>query len=142
MEIDVKEYLSEEDMKRIAEDAWREQCHAKFITDKERILSNTAYQIVYRLVDEHFNENLEQILRDKVIKIINEMSAFNVFKQKDVWGKEESVATKLMNQVVVENKDLLTSVVQKQMINARIDEDYLTDAIKEVIINKLTSKEN
>jgi len=139
MEINVQDYLSEDEMKEIAKDVWADQCRYKLEKDKERIVSNEAYACVFKMVDEVFGENLNQILTEKIVEIIKDMSSFNVFRVKNAWDRDESVAQKVMCQVVEENKHILKETVVAQMMNAKIDDEMVAEAIREVIVNKLTN---
>lgn len=139
MEINVQDYLSEDEMKEIAKDVWADKCRYKLEKDKERIISNEAYTCVFRMVDEVFGENLNQILTEKIVEIIKDMSSFSVFRVKNAWDRDESVAQKVMCQVVEENKHILKDTVVAQMLNAKIDDEMVAEAVREVIVDKLTS---
>lgn len=139
MEINVQDYLSEDEMKEIAKDVWADQCRHKLEKDKERIISNEAYSCVFKMVDEVFGENLNQILTEKIVEIIKDMSSFSVFRVKNAWDRDESVAQKVMCQVVEENKHILKDTVVAQMLNAKIDDEMVAEAVREVIVNKLTN---
>lgn len=85
--IDIDEYLSENERKEIAKEAFKDACIGKFKDESEvkRIISNSAYDIVYDLVDKQFDIKLETILKDKVHEIVTNLTAFNIFKKPDAW---------------------------------------------------------
>lgn len=49
----------------------------------------------------------EQMIKDKTLEIINKADfSYQVFKKKDAWGKEESLAITYMNETVRNCKEL------------------------------------
>jgi hypothetical protein len=142
MEIDISEYLSQSEMKLIAETEWRRMCGAKFLSDSERIFSNAAYASVQKMVDEQMGGKLEEIIRDKVIVILNKMSDFNVFKKADAWDRDESKGWTYLQQAVEDNKHLINDRVRR--IISSVDEGYirgkLEDLMYQVIEDRLIGK--
>lgn len=142
MEINIDDYISEEERKRIAEEEYRSVIRNYVNVDKERILTNCAYRVVQKLVDEAFNEDLNQILVGKVEKIINDLSAYSVFKRKDAWDKDESKGYKYLEQAVDKHKDLVEDRVV-EIINNLDPSDFhykLEQLMYQVVENRLLGK--
>ena len=142
MEINIDDYISEEERKRIAEEEYRSVIRNYVNVDKERILTNYAYRVVQKLVDEAFNEDLNQILVGKVEKIINDLSAYSVFKRKDAWDKDESKGYKYLEQAVDKHKDLVEDRVV-EIINNLDPSDFhykLEQLMYQVVENRLLGK--
>ena len=142
MEINIDDYISEEEKKRIAEEEYRSVIRNYVNVDKERILTNCAYRVVQKLVDEAFNEDLNQILVGKVEKIINDLSAYSVFKRKDAWDKDESKGYKYLEQAVDKHKDLVEDRVV-EIINNLDPSDFhykLEQLMYQVVENRLLGK--
>lgn len=131
VEININDYLSEEDKIEIAKEEFRNAIRSAVVVDKERILSNCAYGVVQKLVDEHFNEDINTILTAKVVDIIKDMSAYNVFKAKDAWGKDESKGWTYLQAAIDNNKSLIDTRVKE------IVEDFLTTEGREVMIEEI-----
>jgi|SRR5690606_4754934 len=142
MEIDISAYLSEEDKQRIAEEEYRKVIRSIVYTDKERLFSNSAYRIVQKLVDERFGESLSKILEEKTVKIINDLSTYNVFKKKDAWDNDDSKGWKYLQESVDKHKDLIEDRVVQ--IIQEMDPDYvrnrLEDLMYDVVENRLLGK--
>ena len=79
MKINIEEYLTEEEMKEIAQQEFRKCISHQSKESLERIINNSAYQVVWSAVDESLDGEAIGILKEKVIEIIGDMSAFNVF---------------------------------------------------------------
>jgi len=138
MEIDISQYLSEEEKKSIAVEEYRNAIRQLVQVDKERILSNCAYTVVQKLVDDAFNEDLNTILVDKVKDIINNLSSYSVFKRKDAWDKDESKGHKYLESAVEDNKQLIESKVQE--IIAELDVSSFHYKLEELMYNVVENR--
>lgn len=132
MEINFEDYLNEYERKEIITQIFKEQCLEKFKNDYERIFSNAAYDIVAKTVDDNFDGKMIDILKEKTIKIISDFSAYNVFKRKDAWEREDSVAYKIVNECCIEQKQLIKDRF-KQLI-AELDTEYLKEQIEDAAL--------
>lgn len=142
MEININDYLTEDDKKRIAEEEYRSVMRSLVNVDKERILSNCAYNVVQKLVDEQFNEDLNKILTDKVVNIISELSAYSVFKAKNAWDKDESKGYKFLQDAVDNNKPLIEDKVVEiiSQLDASQFHYKLEELMYQVVENRLLGK--
>lgn len=142
MEINIDDYISEEEKKRIAEEEYRSVIRNYVNVDKERILTNCAYRVVQKLVDEAFNEDLNQILVDKTVAIIHDLSAYSLFKRKDAWDKDESKGYKYLEQAVDKHKDLIENRVVEiiQTMNGENFHYKLEELMYQVVENRLLGK--
>ena len=64
--IEIMDYLSESEMKDIAAQVFKERCQDKYNKDHERIISNSAYEIVVKIIKNHYPENIEDLVSKKV----------------------------------------------------------------------------
>lgn len=95
-------------------DAFRGLCASKLNTEKEmqRILSNQAYEIVGKLIDEKYHRNMEEYLLEACDKILSDEKSISYELFQDttycgISGKkgpgllalEELVKTKLRNKI-------------------------------------------
>jgi len=142
MEIDINQYLSEEDKRRIAEEEYRNAMRSWVVVDKERILSNAAYTVVQKLVDEQFGEDMNKILVDKTVEIIKNLSSHSVFKRKDAWDKDESKGYKYLQEAVDNNKDLIEAKVAEiiESLDASQFHYKLEELMYQVVENRLLGK--
>lgn len=143
MELKIEDYLSEEEIKEIAkEEVTRQVRQAIRKDDLDRIISNSAYNFIWKAVDEQIDENLIDIIKEKTIKIINELSSYCIFRQRDAWQNEDSKAYTYVQQAIEDNKEVIFNRVKESMmnINTEVIMDRLNDLIYQVIEDKLCGK--
>lgn len=113
MEIKLEDHLTECEMKNIAAEAFRDSCLQLFKDDHERILGNVAHKIVWDEVDKVMDGNLQSVLVAKVKEVVTKMSEFSIFRQKNVWEKEDSVGQQMLNEAVRSQKTRIENKVVK-----------------------------
>lgn len=142
MQIKVEDYLSREDItERI-----RYRLDETIRKDAERILSNTAYGVVFDAVNKALDGKMQETIKSKVVKIINELSDFNVFRSTDAWGNPGTVGTKILNEAIEENRQAIKEKVKETIdgydISSKIElrlEDSLEDILLTALKKGLTS---
>lgn len=137
MEIDIKEYLSYSDLKEIA----REQMsvlvatHLKDEESVKRIISNTAYELIYKMVDDVLDSKLEELLRDKVAELVGSMTTYNIFNKPDAWSRETNTAYDILRKAVLDNEKRI-----QEIVNNNIDGQALAvmkEDIREIVRDKV-----
>ena len=140
MEINFREYINEEEMKEIIKDEVRIKIRQEFSREEnfKRILTNSLYeQVSYEIISLENNGQIEP-LKEQVKKIIEELSAYNVFGNDttDRYNPKLSDNRILLNEIVKENRDELSKVVKRQLnyaykeYNARNDmADIMAEAV-------------
>lgn len=120
LEINIDNYITEEEKKQIAKETFQQACfmHFKDEDSVKRIISNSAYDIVYKMVDEHFNLDLELFFEDKIVEIINKMDWFHLFKKPDSWSCESNSAYQILEKTLLDNKDIIERNVKKHLPEA------------------------
>ena len=137
MEIDIDDYLTYEDKRRIAQEEFTRLCRGVMCNEGEvkRIISNGSYDVVYKMVDSTLNEKLEQLLTDKVVSLIGGLSTYHLFKQPDAWDRDTNTAYDILKAAVIENrhviKALVDSNIQSQALEVLKAECY--NVVKEAI---------
>ena len=115
MNINIEEYLTKEEMKEIATQEFKKHINHQARESLERIINNSAYQVVWSAVDESLDNEAKDFLKEKVIKIIGDMSAFNVFATPNAWDRKENMAHSILIQAVKDNYDQLARQVENQI---------------------------
>ena len=84
--IDLEAYLGHDAMVGIAERAWRNEVGNRLHSEKDvdRILTNNAYSIVGKLVEEKQHIDLEQYLTEKVGKLLMDENSLKFVLTKDM----------------------------------------------------------
>jgi hypothetical protein len=138
IEIDIDDYVSEEEKKQLCIEYVRETIRGS-TTNRERILSNMAYSAAFNIIDSALTPEMMQTIKDKVFQITSDPSSFNIFRKKDAWGSEDSEAYLEVKKAVSEHKHLIAPLVKQ----AILDKDYLKDLpefaseLGETLINAL-----
>ena len=109
--INIEDYLTEDQIKQIIVTELR----IKIKKDAERILNNCAFYVVFRAVDEALDGGAFNLIRDKAKDVIKNLGSFEVFRKKDAWGKEDSIAYKELQKAMEENKPLIHEKVKNAM---------------------------
>lgn len=143
LEIDIKDYLTDEEIKEIVRDGFKYQINRRLDseTEIERILGNLSYELVWQMVDEVIGKSGEKIIKQKVTDIINNLTEFSVFREKNDYSrKENSIGTKILDKAVEDNQHIIIEKIKKYMENIEVeDENYFFDKIiKEALIKKIT----
>lgn len=145
IEIDVHDYISEEEIKNEALYALR----ALFLSqlrkesDIERVLSNLTHEYVFKFVCEKLNitrEYVESAIADGIKKAIEgDMIKYKVFQRKDAWDRSESPAVKILDDALANSKELIEAEVERRIKEYDFRElrEEIEDTIYEVICRKL-----
>ncbi len=120
MEINILDYLSENEIKSICEDEIRIHVRRSFKEkDLERIISNSAYYKVYGIIDDLLPNGYDKVLIDNVNEIIDNMSTFSVLRYNYDDKRPVSTASKLLEETVEKRKqdiiDKMNSVIDAKL---------------------------
>ena len=143
MEIDVKDYLSESEIKEIVQQELRIKVRQQFdLNNIERIFTNSAYHIVWEEVNKSIDYDVTEFIKNKVIEIINGMTSFSVFRRKGDYDDKNSIAQEYLNQYVEENKNIINDRVIEIMqgLDSEKLNDQLYDLIYQVVEDRIIGK--
>lgn len=133
--MDFSKYLTEDEMKDIAEQEFRDVIRRKSNKDLERIISNSSYQVVWKAVDESMDNEAINILKQKVVDIIGDMSEFTVFSKPNAWDRKENMAYEILVQTVRDNSNVLDIKIKDQ-INT-LSKTQISKIVAEVMKEKI-----
>lgn len=139
MEINIKDYLSEEEIKEICIDYVRGLLNKNRL-EEERILYNIAYNAAYKIIDDCINEDDLSIIKNKVVSILSKINNYEVFRKKDAWGAEDSIAYIELQKAINENKYLIYENVKKAITEKDYEKEFgaWEDYLGEIVLNALT----
>jgi len=139
--INVDDYLSESDKRRIVTDAFSAAAAAHAQKDFERIISNSAYYLVGEIVDQHFDGNMVATLKDKAISVINNLSSSTVFSPPNAWDRAASKGFEHMQSALDELKPMIHQRVYDLIARYNSEElrSLIEEQIGDAIIKKLTA---
>ena len=143
MDIEIKDYLSPEEIKEICKDALyqkiREDMSKLNIND---ILANISHADVEAMVDEYVGEDdfCKTEIPKKVRNVIENISEFTVFRKADIWERQSSVAYDILEEECRAARPLIKKRVE-QIINEynfpQLERDEIMYTIADVLTDRL-----
>lgn len=135
-EINITDYLSEDDIKELC----IQHVHQLIRKGGERLISNLAYEVAYKILDSAIDEESMTTIRNKAKEILQKDSSYNIFRPKDAWGSEDSPAYKTLKSAMEENSQLIKDKVKETILkydyesqirkNPEFFAEALVDALK------------
>lgn len=114
MEINIFDYVTEEEIKEEILSGIRFKATNMSEEDFKRVMTNAFYETVRNIANEIFEERgFKEEMESKIEEIIDGLSAYNVFVDTDRWNKHKSKAQILLDQIVEDQKDILKDKVTK-----------------------------
>lgn len=141
LEINIDDYLSEEDKKDIAINVFKSEIRNVLFesspgtvqrdSEIQRIIGNITHEVIFTEVQKYIPDVREQI-QEGVEKVLKKKDlSYEVFRKKDAWDKEESLAITYMREEIQNNEEIF-----KERIRNAMAEYDLGDALN----NELESK--
>lgn len=133
IEIDINEYLTENEKKELVIEAFKEQVKRELFkshngtiqsdSEVQRIIGGITGQIVMNEVQKYIPD-CEKMIRDKTIEALSKDNySYYVFKKKDVWDKEESLAVTYMNETIKSCKETFQKRIKETIENYDLSND-------------------
>ena len=144
MEIDIKNYMSDEEIKAIIEDEIVKETRRTLCSEKEitRILTNISYYELWRRIEEEV-PNCKEIIKEKTKEQMLDISKFDIFQKRDDFLEyKDSLAQQFLNESVKENKNIIDDKVKTIMNELSLtDIKYDIHSIIEQYIDNLFKSE-
>ena len=147
LKINIEDYLSELEIKEIAEEELRHSFKELFRkeADIERILSNISHEFVFDLINSQCDCDLEQILKDKIKDILeNNDISYYLFRRKNAWDRSESSIVKIIDEECTNSRPLIKEMVEKHIKQypfRELDKNEIIYTISDVIKKRLFGEE-
>ena len=143
MDIDIKDYLTQEEIKDICKDALyqkiREDMRGLNIND---IIANISNADVEAMVDAYVGEDdfCKTEIPKKVRNVIENISTYTVFRKADVWERKSSIANDILEEECRAARPLIKKRVE-QIINEynfpQLERDEIMYTIADVLTDRL-----
>lgn len=144
VEINIADYFDTDEMRNIAKDVFISR--VRYLMDSERvierILSNSAYDVVGDMIEKKCQIDLGKVLEDKCEKIINDDSSvkFELFRNCDYDGKK-GIGLVLLEKIVTEKlRDKLETVAENVIKNIKLDTKKFEKLVAEKVAEKVAKK--
>ena len=139
-EINISDYLSEQEMREIAIEQFKNSLKMRDEKTIERIFSNSIYREVENQIDRALPWTMKRYLEDKIPKIINNISFCDIFNPPSVWDNEKRVGYRELEAVINNSKqDILNRVREliKKLSESDI-ESHIAPLVAEAIVDRMT----
>ena len=143
MDIDIKDYLTPEEIKGVCKDALyqkiREDMRGLNVYD---IIANISYSDVAAIVDTYVREDdfCKTEIPKKVRNAIESISTFTVFRKADAWERQSSVAQDILDEECRASRPLIKKRVE-QIINEynfpQLERNEIMYTIADVLTDRL-----
>lgn len=129
MNINIEDYLSDNEIKLIIEEEFRNKIKSMFSTEKEisRIITNLGYYNTFKIIEEEV-PNFKCIIKEQTKKQCQNISSYCVFRERDSFSSE-SLGQKYLEEAIEDNK----KIINKKVV------EIMNDLSKEDIASELCS---
>lgn len=147
--IDIYEYLTEDEITEICKEEVRRQLRMQFANNPEatnaRLISNISYQEVFDEISASIGEDVREMLKDTVSKIIQDKNAvrYVLFQRKDNFTYKNSPAVDMMDEITADNRGLMEQKVREaiEKFEFRDVQDEIYEVAQEVIYRHIYGKD-
>lgn len=136
MNIEIENYLSDDEIRQIVEEEFRNRIKSLFRTEKEitRIVTNLGYYNTFKIIENEV-PNFKELIKEQTKKQCKNISSYSVFRKKDAFESENSLAQDYLEEAVKENKEIINKRVVEIMNS--IDNQDLADEICSLLEEKI-----
>ena len=143
MDIDIKDYLTPEEIKDVCKDALYQKIREDMRgLNINVIISNISNADVEAMVDAYVGEDdfCKTEIPKKVRNVIENISVFTVFRKADIWERQSSVAYDILEEECRAARPLIKKRVE-QIINEynfpQLERDEIMYTIADVLTDRL-----
>ena len=140
MEVNIKDYLSEEEMRDIAISEYKaivrkglteDMQPKRMINNYERVVANAVHYYLESEVDKIIGTDIKKQIESTVKRVLNKSLEYNIFRRKDHWEKEDSPATKHMDKCIRENLKIIEDKVKDKLSD--LPETYFEGTVQDLV---------
>jgi len=125
MEINIDNYISEDEKREIALEIFRDKVKKAFGGDqysdsgkeRDRVIKNAVAHWITEYIETTLTNEDKLLLQDNVREsIVKANYSFYIFSKPDVWDRTEYTAHKVITQAVKENEEFIKSKVTEAIV--------------------------
>lgn len=109
MNIDIKEYLDEDEIKQACIQAVKEHTKQQFGINKSAIVNQLAHQLI-KLEHQAYIKDHSHLIEEKILEAINKITLGSLFFTAFGWANE---GHKILSGLLIKHKDLLEKKLMK-----------------------------
>ncbi len=136
MEINIEDYINEDEMKRIVENEFRDRIRRYFLENK---LSDLIYSLcdkeICKIIEEEI-PNFKEEIKATIPSSIEAVGKFDIFRSKDEFMySRDSLGQQILEKTIRDNKDMLEQKVKN--IFSELSKEDIADEIERIITDKI-----
>lgn len=111
MNINIEDYLSDEEIKQIVAEEFREKVRESIRRNGvTTFIANIGYQNVFKIINNEIPE-YENLVKNKTKEVIEGLTSYSVFRKADLVDREDSLGQKYLEKAVEDNKNIINNKV-------------------------------
>lgn len=124
--INAEDYLSTVALEELTIQVFREKFE-EYVggSNIETVISNLGYKVYWEMIDEVLRqegETAHELIKAQVLGHLRKKETYGIFRDADRWGRKESVATQIMNDLVRSKKDVIEHRVDQLLSEFELSE--------------------
>lgn len=147
--IDIHDYLTAEEIHDICVDELREELRSQMCkeADVERVISNLTYAEVQAMVENAFDIDLTEKLKNQIAKVIQDDDhtlKFHIFRKKDAWSSQDGPGTKIIDEEIERCRPLIRRKIEELIEGYNFQwsmKEEMMYALERILEEKLFTKE-
>lgn len=140
IKVNIDDYLSEQEKRDLVIEVFKTRVEKELFkeykgtvqsdAEVQRIIGNISYEIVTQEIQKYIPD-YEKMIKDKVAEIMKSRDfGYEVFRRKDAWGGDDSLAIKYINTFINESKTELSERVKQEIKNFDISNTIREEVIE------------
>lgn len=148
MNIDINDYVTEDQIKEAIIDETKSMVRQGLFIEKDSTTRLKNYErVMYNAVSRYISEECNDVMginhKDLIAKLVadtlnGKSLDFNMFRKKDAWQSEDSVAYTYLQEAIKANRDIIENKVKELM--ECVDETYLRAGIEDMIMDVINKR--
>lgn len=135
MNINIEDYLSDEETKQIVTEEFREKVRESIRRNGvTTFIANIGYQNVFEIINNEIPE-YENLVKNKTKEVIEGLTSYSVFRKADLVDREDSLGQKYLEKAVEDNKNIINNKVIE--IFNKLSERDISYEISNIIEEKI-----
>lgn len=146
IEINISDYLSEEEIKEECKQAIRDLIYNTYKNETciDRLISNLSYEFLFKQISKCIDKDAETLIKNEVIELLKNGTSikYELFRKPNAWDREASVGYKILQQAIKDSENLIREKVTEAINdydfgNSQEIYDKVMDCITSIIDDRL-----
>ena len=126
IEIELNNYITEEDKKEIVLDVFRDRINKAFGGDEysnsgkeaDRLMKNAISYWLTNEIEKVMTNEMKETIKNKAVEAIESKNySFEIFQKPDTWDRSEFSAYKIIQDVIKNKREIIEEWAEKELVN-------------------------